>query len=412
MKTKFLFVFYLWTLVGELRAQVPNLVNYQGRVAVGTANFEGTGQFKFALVNAAGSTTFWSNDGSSTAGSEPTAAVPLVVTKGLYSVLLGDSSVAGMTAIPSTVWANADVRLRVWFNDGANGSQLLTPDQRIAPNGYLPDGSVTSAKLAPDLALIGTVTAERFVSSAAEPPANVFPVNGMVWIKPGTFLMGSRADEIGRGSGEDPRTLVTLTKGFWIGCHEVTQGEYQATVGSNPSFFSGDSNRPVEQVTWNAAVAYCTTLTTNDRATGRLPVGWGYRLPTEAEWEYCCRSGARTTRFCYGDDLSGAAFGNYAWYSANSGNTTNPVEQKLANPWGLMDMHGNLWEWCQDWYGPYPGGTVIDPPGPVTGIRRVVRGGSWNKTANDCRSAQRDFGTPSSSSSIIGFRIVLSSGQP
>ena len=129
-------------------AQVPNLVSYQGRVAVGTTNFNGTGQLKFALVNPAGTTTYWSNNGSSTAGSQPTAAVSLTVTKGLYSVLLGDTSLANMQAIPVSVWSNADIRLRIWFNDGSNGFQLLTPDQRLAPSGYLPYGSVGNAQLA------------------------------------------------------------------------------------------------------------------------------------------------------------------------------------------------------------------------------------------------------------------------
>lgn len=119
-----------------LKAQVPQLINYQGRVAVGTTNFNGSGLFKFALVDAAGTTTYWSNDLSSTAGSEPTAAVTLTVTKGLYSVLLGDATLPNMTLVPATVFTNADVRLRVWFNNGTNGSQLLTPDQRIAAVGY------------------------------------------------------------------------------------------------------------------------------------------------------------------------------------------------------------------------------------------------------------------------------------
>ena len=129
-------------------AQVPQLLSYQGRVTVGAVNFEGAGQFKFALVNAAGTTTFWSNDGTSTAGSAPAAAVALPVTKGLYSLLLGDTALPNMTAIPASVWSNADVRLRVWFHDGTNGFQRLTPDQRLAPQGYLPDGAVTAAKLA------------------------------------------------------------------------------------------------------------------------------------------------------------------------------------------------------------------------------------------------------------------------
>ena len=135
-------------LTGTLRAQVPQLINYQGRVAVGAVNFEGAGLFKFALVNADGTTTFWSNDGTSIAGSEPTDAVSLAVAKGLYSVLLGDITLVNMTVIPASVFTNPDVRLRVWFNDGVNASQLLTPDQRLAPAAYLADGAVTSASIA------------------------------------------------------------------------------------------------------------------------------------------------------------------------------------------------------------------------------------------------------------------------
>ena len=128
-----------------LTAQVPQIINYQGRVAVGAVNFDGTGAFKFALVNAAGTTTFWSNDGTSSAGSEPTNAVSLTVTKGLYSVLLGDTSLANMATIPNAVFNNSDVRLRVWFNDGTNGSQLLTPDQRIAAVGYAMNAASAAA---------------------------------------------------------------------------------------------------------------------------------------------------------------------------------------------------------------------------------------------------------------------------
>ena len=142
------FALLLLVTTAALHAQVPQIINYQGRVAVGTVNFDGSGAFKFALVNAAGTTTYWSNDGTSTAGSQPTAAVTLTVTKGLYSVLLGDTTLTNMTAIPNSVFANSDVRLRVWFNDGTNGSQLLTPDQRLAPGGYLADGAVNTAQIA------------------------------------------------------------------------------------------------------------------------------------------------------------------------------------------------------------------------------------------------------------------------
>ena len=138
-----------------LSAQVPNLLNYQGRVAVSGINFEGSGQFKFALVNTDGTTAYWSNDGSSAAGSEPAAAVTLPIAKGLYSVALGDTTLPHMAAIPLSVFRQPDLRLRVWFNDGTNGSHLLTPDSRITPSGYLPDSSVTSEKIAPG-AITGT----------------------------------------------------------------------------------------------------------------------------------------------------------------------------------------------------------------------------------------------------------------
>jgi len=133
-------------LCGAAISQVPQLINYQGRVAVGGVNFDGQGKFKFALVAGAGTTSYWSNDGTSTAGSEPSGSVTLAVTKGLYSVLLGDTQVAGMASIPATIFTHSDVRLRVWFNDGTNGFQLLSPDQRIAAVGYaITAGSAATA---------------------------------------------------------------------------------------------------------------------------------------------------------------------------------------------------------------------------------------------------------------------------
>jgi eukaryotic-like serine/threonine-protein kinase len=172
----------------------------------------------------------------------------------------------------------------------------------------------------------------------------------MVWIPPGTFLIGSPEDEVDRSENEGPQTQVTLTQGFWMGKHEVTQGEYLAVVGSNPSYFNGvqgetdygtDLNRPVESVSWDDAVAYCAALTARERAAGRAPMSYAYRLPTEAEWEYACRAGT-TTRFSYGDDPGYTHLRDYAWYEGNSERQTHPVGQKLPNPWGLYDMHGNV----------------------------------------------------------------------
>jgi formylglycine-generating enzyme required for sulfatase activity len=248
--------------------------------------------------------------------------------------------------------------------------------------------------------------------NAAQSPTNVFPVLGMAWIQPGTFIMGSPANEPDSQDDERPQMMVTLTKGFWIGVHPVTQAEYQAVIGSNPSTFSGKPNNPVERLLWDAAVAYCTKLTINERKAGHIPANWAYRLPTEAEWEYCARAGARTTRFSYGDDLSYAALNKYSW-GDDGGKTTHPVEQKLMNPWGLMDMHGNVLEWCQDWYARYPGGSVTDPQGPATGsdYGHAYRGGYWGSKDSDCRSARRILNNPGSNTRMTGLRAVLAPGD-
>ncbi|MDF2378408.1 MAG: SUMF1/EgtB/PvdO family nonheme iron enzyme [Verrucomicrobiales bacterium] len=252
-------------------------------------------------------------------------------------------------------------------------------------------------------------------AGGAEPPTDVFPVNGMAWIEPGTFLMGSRTDEPGRSSNETQHP-VTLTNGFWMGVHEVTQAEYVAVTGlTNPSNFTGDTNRPVETVSWTSAVAYCAALTGTEQTASRIPAGWAYRLPTEAEWEYCCRAGARTTRFGYGDDLSASALGDYAWYSTNAGVTTHPVEQKRANAWGLMDMHGNVWEWCLDSSdgADYPGGSAaVTDPLSSSGSNRVIRGGNWGSSAYTARCAYRNSLNPGFANRSIGFRVVLAPVQP
>jgi formylglycine-generating enzyme required for sulfatase activity len=236
------------------------------------------------------------------------------------------------------------------------------------------------------------------------------PPPNMAFIRPNTFVMGSPTNEAGRSLDEGPQTTVTLSHGFWIGRHEVTQGEYLAVVGSNPSQFTGDLNRPVETVSWPDATNYCALLTARNLAAELIPTGSRYRLPTEAEWEYAARAGA-STRFSYGDDPGGAGLGNYAWYAVNSGIMTHPVEQRAPNPWGLYDMAGNIWEWCQDWQGAYPGGFVTDPQGPASNPigSKIIRGGAWEEFENNCRSAARmGFGvSPFLKDYILGFRVVL-----
>jgi formylglycine-generating enzyme required for sulfatase activity len=243
------------------------------------------------------------------------------------------------------------------------------------------------------------------------------PTN-LVFIPPGTFRMGSPTNELDRNVlnddvqiAEGPQTAVTISHGFWMGKYEVTQGEYLAVMGSNPSGLQGDTNLPVETVSWYNATNYCSKLTQRERAAGRISTNSVYRLPTEAEWEYASRAWT-STRFSYGDDLGYENLDQYAWYGVNSGSSTHPVGQKLPNSWGLYDMSGNVWEWCQDHPTPELGGIALDPQGPTTGAERVLRGGSSFGPGAGQRAAQRFHSAPDSSSGITGFRVVLAPGQP
>lgn len=244
------------------------------------------------------------------------------------------------------------------------------------------------------------------VMAGAEPPVIAWDTNEWAYMPPGTFTMGSPESESDRDGDEGPQTEVTLTAGFWMGRYEVTQRQYLAVMGTNPSYFTGDLDRPVEIVSWDDAINYCAARTAQERATGRLPDGWEYRLPTEAQWEYACRAGT-TTQFSYGDDPAYAQLADYGWYDGNSGSQSHRVGQKLPNPWGLYDMHGNVWEWCSDFYADsLPGGSVADPAGPSSGSSRVYRGGSWEFGGQCCRSADRRRVPPSLTDRTLGFRVA------
>jgi formylglycine-generating enzyme required for sulfatase activity len=164
----------------------------------------------------------------------------------------------------------------------------------------------------------------------------------------------------------------------------------------------------VEEVAWLDATNYCAQLTVRERMAGRLPVAWTYRLPTEAEWEYAYRAGS-TTRYYFGADPS--LLGSYAWYSANGSSTTHTVGGREPNAWGLYDMSGNVWEWCQDWWGGLPGGNVTDPQGPSSGSYRVLHGGSFHYDASLCAASSRHNAPPSYRSHDYGFRVVLAPVQ-
>jgi len=417
-------------------ADPPGILNHQGRIAVNGTNFDGAGRFKFALVSAAGDTSYWSNDDSSTTGGEPTVAVPVPVSQGQYAVLLGD---APMGAIPASVFAdNADVRLRIWFSaDGGTTFEQLAPDRRIASVGY----ALVAGGLAPGV----TIPA----SAVATPPP------GMVLIPAGTFTMGNSVAADTDITGAAP--MNTTVSAFYMDANEVTLSQWQSVylwaLDQSPAYgFTNagagkSANHPVQTVSWYDCVKWCNARSeqagktpvyytdagfTTVYRTGQVAVfaDWaaeGYRLPTEAEWEKAARGGQSGQRFPWGMKINQ----NLANYFGNTGDTydlgpngynaigsiggtspaTSPVGTFAANGYGLYDMAGNVFEWCWDWYGtPYAGGA--DPRGPASGSNRVIRGGSWGINAYYARCAfRRDF-YPGDTFSSIGFRVVLAPGQP
>ena len=217
----------------------------------------------------------------------------------------------------------------------------------------------------------------------------------LVWIPAGNFMMGSDSGE----SNEKPIHSVRISKGFYMGQTEVTQAQYTAVMGTNPSNFKGD-NLPVETVSWNDATEFCRKL--SQKENGRT-----YMLPTEAQWEYACRAQS-TTVFSFGNSES--ALGDYAWYSSNK---THPVGQKRPNGFGLYDMHGNVWEWCSDFYDSnyYGRNDNVDPENTNSDSNRVLRGGCWYDDALRCRSAYRSWSIPGDRYSDGGFRVVFSASS-
>lgn len=220
-----------------------------------------------------------------------------------------------------------------------------------------------------------------------------------VLIPAGMFMMGSPEDEPGRFARETLHK-VTISKPFYMQTTPVTQGQWQRVMGSNPSYFKGDDNLPVEQVSWND-VQECISKLNKKEGKDK------YCLPTAAQWEYACRAGS-SMMYCFGDDPS--RLGEYAWYDKNSGNVTHPVGRKKPNAWGLYDMYGNVWEWVQDWGGSdcdYPSGNLTDPTGPSSGPSRVFRGGSGvGCTGSCCRTAFRAGNRPGSRDKSVGFRLL------
>ena len=362
-------------------------------------------------------TTYWSNDGTSTGGSEPAAAVSLEVRNGLFTVAIGDTTLPNMQSLAAAVFDQPDLQLRIWFNDGVNGSVALNPPQRLTPSPYAFRVTPVSVALPPGMALI---------------PA-------------GAFTMGDTLDGLA-----DATSISVTVSAFYMDVHEVSLSQWQSVY-----FWAKDhgyvfahvgvgkaANHPVLTVDWYDCVKWCnarseqagkppvyytdaglTQVYTNGEPTTIYPnwVAKGYRLPTEAEWEKAARGGLSAQRFPWGNVVNqnlANYFGvigpfdlgpngiNAIGSVGGTAPATSPVGSFAANGYGLCDMVGNAFEWCWDWYGtPLAGGT--DPHGPAVPLSdRVLRGGAWSNGAYDMRCAFRLYFSPTYSHSDVGFRCV------
>jgi formylglycine-generating enzyme required for sulfatase activity len=369
-------------LLTALPAQTGRSMRLQAPVVVGaTARFE-----LRHPVAASGNLYFFLWSSPPLVGTQP-VSVPGFVVQGLARV---DAATA-----QAAWWGQLDGSGRVAHDLAlANSSHLL---------GFAFD--VQSLDLAVASSTLAFADDDLTLVVAGQPPA------GLVPIAPGTFQMGGT-----QSATEAPVHTVTISRPFWIGQREVTQAEYQAVMNSNPSIFVGPS-RPVE-VSWNQATAYCNALNARETAAGRVPSGYRYRLPSEAEWEYVCRAGT-TTAYGIGTSITCATANIYDYsipgfcfpHPTEAGQTT-VVGSYPANAWGVQDMHGNVAEWCLDrWPGPiasYPATPVVDPVenNPLY-VYRILRGGNWYLDAGAARSASRSGNLASAGAHLFGFRVVL-----
>jgi formylglycine-generating enzyme required for sulfatase activity len=292
-------------------------------------------------------------------------------------------------------------------------SQMTIHFRGQGPKEVLPILSASKQLSAAAEATIEQARLSNAESSEAQADKGMTNSIGMklVPIAKGKLQMGSGVQEEGYRFKE-PRHEVTLTRDYYLGAFEVTQAQYLKLMGNNPSYFQGDqvnnidsSNHPVDRVSWEDAVEFCKRLSElpEERAAGRV-----YRLPTEAEWEYACRSGSNAPFGFGGLELAD----DYGWFNSNSKGLSQPVGKKVMSDWGLYDMHGNVMEWCSDWAGDYPEGAVSDPTGPKEGYSRMIRSGSWLTPAVLGKSGCRSNGfPPDTRSDYVGFRVALSSPE-
>ncbi len=346
-------------------------------------------------------------------GTEATAGV--VVSQGLNCLIGSSSASVYRYNITGTVWNSTGVFDNAGVLQNMAGTSILgtgfdVPDQipSLIPSNILLGDTWHFQVWYRDTAVQSNHS--NFSNGLSVTFGGTQPIAGMVPIASGSFSMGSAAaggSPYFGDSSSQPVHTVTISQDFWMGETEVTQAEYQALMGVNPSFYLG-VDLPVETVTWYDARAYCTALTAQEDALGNVPIGFEYRLPTEAEWEYACRAGT-TTEFSFGPEL-------YCYdakiYSSNhdlgscSSISAVPVASYAPNAWGLYDMHGNAWEWCLDSFTPYSAGAATDPFF-TGGTYRIARGGGWRSHSNYARSAFRGNVNPGYLYDSLGFRVVL-----
>ena len=411
----------------DVVAPLPGMLPYQGLVSVEDNVFIGpAAHFKFALVNWDGSQTYWSNDDSSVTGSEPTTAVTLLVSEGRFAVALGNTTLQGMTEpIPSSLFVEPDLHLRIWFSDGNHGFQRLYPDQRILPVGY----------------------AMRAASAGIADRTADTPPPGMRLIPGGTFAMGASRE----GDSDQLPVHDVEVAAFFLSQTEVTQQLWDKVVSWAVVHGYAIGNRrtgnlpnhPAELLTWYDAIKWCNArsemegltpvyYTDNTQTTiyrvGEIDlttdaVRWnqgGYRLPTEAEWERAARGGLRGNYFPW-PSFIGTANEHIDATKANYENSGDPFEEQLikstpvasypSNEYGLHDTAGNVSEWCWDWYQSnwyqHPDSTQANPRGPNSGSERVIRGGNWSLSSENLRCSKR-FSMNPQLGGTVGFRVARS----
>ena len=319
---------------------------------------------------------------------DPNEVASVSLDKTSVTLGVGNTTTLKATVLPTTasqknvVWSSSNTQVASVNQSGvvtANAEGTATITVTTVDGGYTATCKVTVVK-----------TPQSYTENAS------CSLNmKMVYVEGGTFTMGATSEQgSDADSNEKPTHSVTLSSYYIAEC-EVTQAQWKAIMGNNPSSFTGDTNRPVETVSWEDAQDFCTKLS---QKTGKT-----YVLPTEAQWEYAARGGNKSKGYKYSGSNT---IGNVAWYTSNSSSATHPVKQKSANELGLYDMSGNVWEWCSDRYGDYSSSAQTNPTGPSSGSYRVLRGGSWYGNAGGCRVSGRGYNTPSIRYDFNGFRVV------